>query len=257
MIVNPTEGYVRVERRGTISHIEFFHPQSNSLPSELLAALAKSIRDEGHDPAVHVIVLRSGGDRVFCGGASFTELSSISTEALGLAFFSGFAHVINAIRTVPKFVIGRVQGKAVGGGVGLASAVDYCIATQHAAVKLSELAVGIGPFVVGPAVERKMGLSAMSQLAIDASEFRSAAWALQHGLYAQVVDDAVALDAAVDALAERLAGQSVEATAALKQALWQGTEHWGELLLERAAISGRLVRTEEAQRRIRIMLSGR
>jgi methylglutaconyl-CoA hydratase len=257
MIVNPTEGYVRVERRGTISHIEFFHPQSNSLPSELLAALAKAIRDEGHDPAVHVIVLRSGGDRVFCGGASFTELSSISTEAHGLAFFSGFAHVINAIRTVPKFVIGRVQGKAVGGGVGLASAVDYCIATQHAAVKLSELAVGIGPFVVGPAVERKMGLSAMSQLAIDATEFRSATWAQQYGLYAQVVDDTAALDAAVDALAERLAGQSVEATAALKQALWQGTEHWGELLLERAAISGRLVRTEEAQRRIRIMLSGR
>jgi methylglutaconyl-CoA hydratase len=257
MTAIPTEGHVRVERRGTISHIEFFHPQSNSLPSELLAALAKSISDEGHDPAVHVIVLRSGGDRVFCGGASFTELSSISTEAHGLAFFSGFAHVINAIRTVPKFVIGRVQGKAVGGGVGLASAVDYCIATQHAAVKLSELAVGIGPFVVGPAVERKMGLSAMSQLAIDATEFRSAAWAQQHGLYAQVVDDATALDAAVDALAERLAGQSVEATAALKQALWQGTEHWGELLLERAAISGRLVRTEEAQRRIRIMLSGR
>jgi methylglutaconyl-CoA hydratase len=204
---------------------------------------------------VHVIVLRSGGDRVFCGGASFTELASIRTEAQGLAFFSGFAHVINAIRTVPKFVIGRVQGKAVGGGVGLASAVDYCIATQHAAVKLSELAVGIGPFVVGPAVERKMGLSAMSQLAVDATEFRSAAWAQQHGLYAQVVDDAVALDAAVDALAERLAGQSVEATAALKQALWQGTEHWDELLLERAAISGRLVRTEEAQRRIQAILT--
>jgi methylglutaconyl-CoA hydratase len=257
MTPNTTEGYVRVERRGTISHIEFFHSQSNSLPSAVLGDLAKAIRDEGQDPAVRVIVLRSGGDRVFCGGASFTELSSISTEAHGLAFFSGFAHVINAIRTVPKFVIGRVQGKAVGGGVGLASAVDYCIATQHAAVKLSELAVGIGPFVVGPAVERKMGLSAMSQLAMDATEFRSAAWAQQYGLYAQVVDDAVALDAAVDALAERLAGQSVEATAALKQALWQGTEHWGELLLERAAISGRLVRTEEAQRRIRIMLSGR
>ena len=255
MIVNPTEGYVRVERRGTISHIEFFHPQSNSLPSVLLAALAKAIRDEGHDPAVHVIVLRSGGDRVFCGGASFTELASISTEAHGLSFFSGFAHVINAIRTVPKFVVGRVQGKAVGGGVGLASAVDYCIATQHAAVKLSELAVGIGPFVVGPAVERKMGLSAMSQLAIDATEFRSAAWAQQYGLYAQVVDDAAALDAAVDALAERLAGQSVEATVALKIALWHGTEHWGELLLERAAISGRLVRTEEAQSRIQAILS--
>ena len=257
MTPNTTEGYVRVERRGTISHIEFFHPQSNSLPSELLAALAKSISDEGQDPAVRVIVLRSGGDRVFCGGASFTELASISTEAHGLAFFSGFANVINAIRRAPRFVVGRVQGKAVGGGVGLASAVDYCIATQHAAVKLSELAVGIGPFVVGPAVERKMGLSAMSQLAIDATEFRSAAWAQEHGLYAQVVDDAAALDAAVDALAERLAGQSVEATVALKNALWHGTEHWGELLLERAAISGRLVRTEEAQGRIRIMLSGR
>jgi methylglutaconyl-CoA hydratase len=255
MTPTPNEGYVRVERRGTVSHIEFFHPQSNSLPSAVLADLAKAIRDEGHDPAVHVVVLRSGGDRVFCGGASFTELASIRTEAQGLAFFSGFAHVINAIRTVPKFVVGRVHGKAVGGGVGLASAVDYCIATQHAAVKLSELAVGIGPFVVGPAVERKMGLSAMSQLAIDATEFRSASWAQQHGLYAQVVDDAAALDAAVDALAERLAGQSVDATVALKQALWSGTEHWGELLVERAAISGRLVRTEDAQRRIQAILT--
>lgn len=255
MTLNTTEGYVRVERRGTISHIEFFHPQSNSLPSELLAALAKSISDEGLDPAVHVIVLRSGGDRVFCGGASFTELARIRTEAQALTFFSGFSNVINAIRRVPKFVVGRVQGKAVGGGVGLASAVDYCIATQHAAVKLSELAVGIGPFVIGPVVERKMGLSAMSQLAIDATEFRSAAWAQQHGLYAQVVDDAEALDAAVDALAERLAGQSVEATAALKQALWHGTEHWGEFLLERATISGRLVRTDDAQSRIQAILS--
>ena len=105
---NPNEGYVRVECRTTVSHIEFFHPQSNSLPSAVLADLAQAIRTEGHDPAVHVIVLRSGGDRVFCGGASFTELASIRTEAQGLAFFSGFAHVINAIRTVPKFVIGRV-----------------------------------------------------------------------------------------------------------------------------------------------------
>ena len=250
-------GGVTTEVAHGIATVTFFHPLSNSLPGKVLSALVDAIRHAGQNPDVRVVVLQSAGEKVFCGGASFDELSTIEDTSTGDRFFMGFANVINALRTCPKLVIGRVQGKAVGGGVGLASAVDYCIATQHAAVKLSELAVGIGPFVVGPAVERKMGLSAMSQLAVDATEFRSAAWAQQHGLYAQVVDDAVALDAAVDALAERLAGQSVEATAALKQALWQGTEHWGELLLERAAISGRLVRTEEAQGRIRIMLSGR
>ena len=180
------EGGVQVTRANGIAHIEFHHPQSNSLPSRVLAALAQAITDEGTHPDSRVIVLRSAGDRVFCGGASFDELATIRTEEEGLHFFGGFASVINALRTCPKLTIGRVQGKAVGGGVGLASAVDYCLATQHAAVKLSELAVGIGPFVVGPAVARKMGLSAMSQLAIDATQFKSAEWAQQQGLYAEV-----------------------------------------------------------------------
>jgi methylglutaconyl-CoA hydratase len=221
--------------------VEFGHPASNSLPGAVLRKLATSITEAGRDDRTKVIVLRSGGDRAFCAGASFDELVSIEDEAQGLTFFSGFALVINAMRTCPKLIIGRVQGKAVGGGVGLASAVDYCLATSHASVKLSELAVGIGPFVVGPAVERKIGTSAMSQLAIDATEWRSAEWAEQRGLYAAVLPDAAALDAAVEALALRLAGSNPEAMAELKRVFWSGTDHWDELLAERAAISGRLV----------------
>ena len=229
-----------VDDRG-VAVITFAHPRSNSLPGAVLAELADTIRGLGNRSDVRVVVLGSAGDRAFCAGASFDELVAISDEAEGLRFFMGFANVINAMRSIPQLVIGRVQGKAVGGGVGVASAVDYCLATKHAAVKLSELAVGIGPFVVGPAVERKLGVSAMSQLAIDATEWRSAEWAAARGLYASVYDDATALDVAVEALAGRLAASNPEAMAEMKATFWRGTEDWDDLLAERAAISGRLV----------------
>ena len=229
-----------VDDRG-VAVVTFAHPRSNSLPGAVLADLAETIRGLGDRADVRVVVLGSAGDRAFCAGASFDELVAISDEAEGLRFFMGFANVINAMRSIPQLVIGRVQGKAVGGGVGVASAVDYCLATKHAAVKLSELAVGIGPFVVGPAVERKLGVSAMSQLAIDATEWRSATWAEAQGLYASVHDNAAELDAAVDALAGRLAGSNPEAMAEMKRTFWRGTDDWDALLAERAAISGRLV----------------
>ncbi|MEM9930187.1 MAG: enoyl-CoA hydratase/isomerase family protein, partial [Bacteroidota bacterium] len=194
-----------------------------------------------HNPDVTVVVLKSGGDRTFCAGASFNELISIKDKEEGLRFFSGFANVINAMRKCPKFIIGRVQGKAVGGGVGLAAAVDYCMATKYASVKLSELNVGIGPFVVGPAIERKIGLSAMSQIAINANAFFDPEWAKHKGLYTEVFEDAAGLDAGVVALTESLLKYNPEAMVRMKQMFWSGTDHWDELLLERAAISGELV----------------
>lgn len=239
-----TEGYVRSEFEHGIATIEFFHPSSNSLPGAILSDLAKTINDIGIDERVKVIILRSAGDRAFCAGASFDELIAISNEEQGKEFFSGFANVINAMRKCHKFIIGRIHGKAVGGGVGLASAVDYAIATEEASIKLSELAVGIGPFVVGPAVERKVGLSCFSQLAIDATEWRSAEWAKKHGLYAEIYSNINDLDDAVNGLADRLAHSSPEAMAQLKKVFWQGTEHWDKLLADRAAVSGRLVLSE-------------
>ncbi|ALJ00546.1 enoyl-CoA hydratase/isomerase family protein [Rufibacter tibetensis] len=221
--------------------ITFFHPSHNSLPGKLLNQLAQTITQAGQEEEVKVIVLKSEGERTFCAGASFDELVAIQNKEQGLEFFSGFAKVINACRTSPKIIIGRVQGKAIGGGVGVAAATDYCFATQHAAIKLSEIAVGIGPFVVGPAVERKIGLSAFSQLALDATEFRSAAWAKEKGLYAEVYETAETMDVAVQAFALKLAGYSPEALTALKQIFWQGTENWDKLLVDRAAISGTLV----------------
>lgn len=224
-----------------IATIEFGHPMSNSLPGKILRKLADTITEAGKDPAVRVIVLRSSGDKAFCAGASFDELISIKDLDTGKVFFSGFAQVINACRKCPKLIIGRVQGKAVGGGVGLASAVDYCYATRFADIKLSELAVGIGPFVVGPAVERKMGLSAMSQLAINATEWRTAEWAKNHGLYADVFDSEDEMDEEINRLSTVLAKSSPEAMAELKQIFWKGTEDWDQLLSERAGISGTLV----------------
>lgn len=244
-MTNITEqGTITTSINNGIGTIEFFHPMSNSLPGKLLGELADTITAFGENKDVKVIILRSSGERAFCAGASFDELISIKDFETGKKFFSGFANVINAARKCPKFIIGRVQGKAVGGGVGMASAVDYCYATQHAAVKLSELAVGIGPFVVGPAVERKIGTSAMSQLAIDATEWQSAEWAKEKGLYADIYESTEQMDAAIDALASKLANSNPEAMELLKKIFWEGTEHWDELLSERAGMSGKLVLSE-------------
>jgi methylglutaconyl-CoA hydratase len=235
------QGDVTVNVEEEIATIEFFHPLSNSLPGRVLAKLAQTITDVGEDSRVKVIILKSQGDRAFCAGASFDELISIDNLDTGKKFFSGFANVINAMRKCPKLIIGRVQGKAVGGGVGLASSVDYCFATEHASVKLSELAVGIGPFVVGPAVERKLGLSGMSELAMNATEWRSAEWANHRGLYNHIFSTVEEMDEAIEALAIRLKNSNPEAMQLLKQVFWKGTEDWDNLLAERAAMSGKLV----------------
>lgn len=233
--------YVKTSIQDQVGTIEFFNPQSNSLPGDQLLELAAAIREADQHPDVRVIVLKSAGDRAFCAGASFDELVGIADEKTGLKFFTGFAEVINAMRKATKFVVVRVQGKAVGGGVGIAAAGDYTLATESAAIKLSELAVGIGPFVVGPSVERKMGLSAFSQLTINATEFRSAAWAASKGLYSEVYPDTEKMDQAIDALTKQLAQSSPEAMKAIKEIFWQGTEDWDQKLVERAKISGRLV----------------
>lgn len=227
-----------------IAEITFFHPAHNSLPSNLLKQLADLITATGKREDVKVIILKSHGNRTFCAGASFNELIAINDFDTGKQFFMGFANVINACRTCPKIIIGRVQGKAVGGGVGLAAAVDYCLATKFASIKLSELAVGIGPFVVGPAVKRKLGLSAFSQMAIHPADFRSPAWAKDKGLYAEVYETTEELDQAVLALAVQTSGYNPEAASEIKRMCWAGTEHWDQLLEERAEISGRLVLSE-------------
>lgn len=234
-------GHVQTSENNHIGTVTFFHPSSNSLPGAILNELANSITSLAAHPEVRVLILQSEGNKAFCAGASFDELMAIENAEQGLTFFSGFAKVINAMRTCGKLVIARVQGKAVGGGVGLASAADYTFATEQASVKLSELAVGIGPFVVGPAVQRKMGLSAFSQLAIDASSFRSANWALQNGLYASVHATIEEMDEAIMQLANILAASSPEAMGDLKRIFWEGTENWDTLLVERAGVSGRLV----------------
>ncbi len=236
-----TAPYVKHDIQDGISTIEFFHPAHNSLPGDLLAKLADAITQAGENDAVKVIILKSGGDRTFCAGASFKELVSINDQETGRIFFSGFANVINAMRKCPKFIIGRIQGKTVGGGVGLASATDYCMASKFASIKLSELNVGIGPFVVGPAVERKLGLTGMSQIAIDANSFYDAQWAQQKGLYASVHESTQALDTAVQLFAENLCTYNPEAMAEMKKVMWAGTQHWDTLLADRAVISGRLV----------------
>ncbi|HXJ99834.1 MAG TPA: enoyl-CoA hydratase/isomerase family protein [Gelidibacter sp.] len=243
--------YVKLKNKNGVGYIEFFHPAQNSLPGNLLSELARTITLAGEDNRIKVIVLQSGGDRTFCAGASFNELVDINDEETGKIFFSGFANVINAMRKCPKFIIGRIQGKTVGGGVGLAAATDYCMATTYAQIKLSELNVGIGPFVVGPAVQRKLGLSGLSQIAIDANTFYSAEWAMQKGLYTQVFDSTEALDEAVKTFAEGLCAYNPKAMSEMKTMFWRGTEDWDQLLVQRAKISGRLVLSEFTKEKLR------
>ena len=241
MIREYQDGYVKSETHQGITTIEFYHPQSNSLPGKILSALAQEIHYAGTHSETKVIVLRSAGEKAFCAGASFDELMAIETAHNGQEFFNGFANVINEMRRSSKLIIARIQGRCVGGGVGLAAAADYAIATENSEIKLSELAVGIGPFVVGPAVERKIGKSAFSALSIDAACWRNSEWAKKKGLFAEVHPDIAGLDEAVHRLANTLAHSSPLAMAELKKIFWEGTEHWDTLLKERAAISGRLI----------------
>lgn len=244
------KAYVKSSIQHGLCSIEFFHPQSNSLPGVLLQELAAAIRAAGTNADCRLLLLRSQGQKAFCAGASFDELSQLKNQVEGLQFFSGFAEVINAMRTCGKIIIGRIHGKCVGGGVGLAAAVDYALATEEAAVKLSELAVGIGPFVVGPAVERKIGLSAFSQLALDATGWRSANWAHERGLFAELYADTNGLDEGINRLVSQLLNSSEQALRALKTVFWQSTEHWDQLLMERAAISGKLILSEASKNAI-------
>jgi methylglutaconyl-CoA hydratase len=244
------DGYVHSTLRHHVVTIEFFHPKSNALPGHILDSLAQHIHAAGNEDECKVIVLRSAGEGAFCAGASFDELVAIETQEEGLKFFSGFAHVINALRKCPQLVIGRIHGKCVGGGVGLAAACDYALALDRAEIKLSELAVGFGPFVIGPAVERKMGMSAFSQLAIDASNFRTAEWACRKGLYASVYKTIEELDESIAHLAATLASRSPLAMNHLKQVFWEGAQHWDSLLAKRAAVSGKLVLSDFSKQAI-------
>jgi methylglutaconyl-CoA hydratase len=244
------QGHVTVQSADGIATVSFFHPKGNSLPGLLLARLAEAVTDLGRNPDVRVVVLRSEGTGPFCGGASFQELQAITTREEGKAFFMGFARLILAMIRCPRFILCRVHGRAVGGGVGVCAAADYAIALPGASVKLSELAVGIGPFVVGPVIERKIGLSAFSSLAVNAMEWRVAEWAREHGLFAEVRDTLEEMDQAIADLASRLAGSNPEAVAGIKRTFWEGTEHWDRLLAERAEMSGSLVLSDFARRAI-------
>lgn len=238
------EGSLYTNIQNTIATVEFSHPSSNSFPSELLQRLTNELQKLTQDKTVSVIILKSEGEKTFCAGASFDELLKIDDLQNGEKFFSGFANVINAMRKCPQLIIGRIHGKAVGGGVGLAAACDYVFATEAASIKLSELTIGIGPFVIAPAVARKIGNAALAELTIAGHEWQNAYWAKEKGLYAKVYETISEMDKEIDFLAQKLASYNREALAEMKTVLWENTAHWDELLYERAAISGKLVLSE-------------
>lgn len=234
--------YTKIQNK--IATVEFFHPAGNSLPGELLDRLEKTFLKLDKNEEVLVVVLKSEKEKAFCAGASFNELTAVETLEQGKEFFSGFAKVINAMRKCRKPIIGRVQGKAVGGGVGLISACDYALATEASSVKLSELSIGIGPFVIAPVVQRKIGVAALAEMTFEATNWKTAYWAKEKNLFAHVYETISELDKEVEFMAEKLSSYNPEALYAMKKILWEGTEHWDELLIERAAVSGKLVLSE-------------
>lgn len=244
MTTNREDGSLYTHIANGIATIEFGHPASNSFPSVLLERLEKEILRLSEDDSAKIILLKSEGEKAFCAGASFNELVAINDMQSGKLFFSGFANVINAMRKCKKLIVGRVQGKTVGGGVGLVGACDYAMATEAAAIKLSELSIGIGPFVIAPAVERKIGTGALAELTLAAHEWKNAYWAQEKGLYAKVLENIHELDKELEVFTEKLASYNPEALYEMKKIFWKGTDHWSELLLENAAISGELVLSE-------------
>ena len=236
-----SNGTVYQRKDGAMATITFFHPKGNSLPSDMLNSLVGLFETLGRDPEIKVILLQSEGDGSFCGGASFDELLDVLTPEEGKSFFSGFANLINAMRKCPKPIIGRVQGKAVGGGVGIIAATDYCYATEAADIKLSELSIGIGPFVIAPAIERKAGIAALSELTLDAKNWKTAYWAQKKGLIQRVYENTREMDEGISILTSQLKEYSVQALEEMKKVFWEDTEHWDKLLIERAEKSGQLV----------------
>ena len=234
-------GSIKTEIANNIAKVTFSHPASNSFPSSLLQQLTDELASLNRNESVTVIILQSEGTGAFCAGASFDELVAISNYEDGSKFFSGFANVINAMRKCSKLIIGRIHGKAVGGGVGLAAACDYTFATQKSDIKLSEIAIGIGPFVIEPAVSRKIGKTALAEMTLTPTLWKSANWAKEKGLFTEVFENIDDLDERLENYTNELAQYNKEALADLKQVLWEGTDNWDSLLYERAAISGRLV----------------
>ena len=236
-----SQGTIFTHTDKAVAAITFSHPKSNSFPAELLERLTGTIDRLATDDQVRCLLLQSDGDSSFCAGASFDELLQIQTPEEGKEFFSGFAHLINAMRKCPKPIIARVHGKAVGGGVGLIAAADFAFATEGADIKLSELSIGIGPFVIAPALERKMGLAAFSELTLDAQSWKTAYWAQKNGLYQRVYENIRDMDEWIRVLSGQLASYNPQALSEMKKIFWQDTEHWDALLEERAALSGKLV----------------
>jgi len=234
-------GFLSTTIENKIATVTFGHPASNSFPSELLQRLTDELNSLSNNNEVSLVILKSQGEGAFCAGASFDELLAVSDLMEGTKFFSGFANVINAMRKCSKLIIGRIHGKAVGGGVGLAAACDYAFATKDSSVKLSELAIGIGPFVIEPAVSRKIGKSALAAMTLAAHEWKDALWAKEKGMYAKVFDTIEDLDKELESFTAKLASYNPEALSEMKKVLWEGTENWDSLLYERASISGKLV----------------
>ncbi|SHG67652.1 enoyl-CoA hydratase/isomerase family protein [Flavobacterium defluvii] len=250
MNLENTNGSLETSFQDTIATIQFGHPASNSFPRILLDQLTAEINELSRNENVSVIILKSQGEKAFCSGASFDELLQVENEEQGTAFFSGFAHLLNAMRNCNKLIIGRVQGKAVGGGVGIIAACDYIFATPQSDVKLSELAIGIGPFVIEPAVSRKIGKTAMAEMTLAAHEWKSADWAFQKGLFS-VLSDAENLDNDVQNFAQKLSSYNPEALFEMKKIIWENTENWESLLFERAAITGKLVLSDFSRNALR------
>lgn len=238
---------VHTQIENSIAKIQFYNPASNACDPSMLAQMVHAFNTLSANSQVKVILLSSKGNKAFCAGASITHLSELKDMKAATDFFSGFGRLILSMKNCNKIIVTSVQGKAVGGGVGIIAASDYVIATENSGLRLSELMIGIGPLVIAPAVIRKVGVAHFSQLSLKPSTWKDAKWGAAHGLFNELVTDGDSLENVTVDYCNSLASYSAQALSALKSVLWQGTEHWEELLYENAAKTATLSLSEDAQ----------
>lgn len=223
-----------------IATISFYSIKSNSFTSIMLHELSQLLDEVSKNETINVVILKSEGEKTFCAGASFDELLQVENEEDASLFFSGFAKVILAMKNCKIPIITRVQGNAVGGGVGIIAASDYAFSLNNCKVKLSELSLGFGPFVIEPAVSRKIGIIAMQNISYNPVEWKNIQWARENNLFQETFETIELMDEKIEIFVNQLSNYSRDALVELKKVFWNNTEHWDKLLYERAAISGKL-----------------
>ena len=208
-----------VDRNNAIATVTLNRPQvHNAFDETLIADVTACFARLSEDAEVRAIVLRGAGES-FCAGADLHWMGRMAgySQEENRADADALQRMFDVIATCPKPTIARVQGGAIGGGVGLVAVCDVVIAAPEAKFALSEVRLGLVPAVIAPYVLQKIGMGAARALFVTGERF-NAEEALRIGLVQQVVA-AIELDAAIQKKLEWILHAGPNAIAAAKRLL--------------------------------------